>query len=226
LRYLPLAKSTITALGLFCMQAMAADAFNESTHELISASLGQDKDRVEIDLLAHQKRLKDCGAHSPFLPYRVNPYGGRVTIGYTCADNEAKSSYLQVQVRVMTEYWQAAREIGQGELITADMLQVATGVRSGLPRNVVVQADQVVGQVARRNLRAGAVLQGNAFEAVRLVKRNDAVDVKAVGIGFTIKRTGQAMDNGALGDSVRVRLEGGDVISARVSGQRQLIIDI
>ncbi|HCK28683.1 MAG TPA: flagella basal body P-ring formation protein FlgA, partial [Alcanivorax sp.] len=69
-----------------------------------------------------------------------------------------------------------------------------------------------------RPLSAGTVIQSHQLRKPALVERRQAVTLVAGGEGFRISREGHALDDGALGGRVRVRLSNREVVTAQVTG--------
>ncbi len=62
------------------------------------------------------------------------------------------------------------------------------------------------------------MIQSHQRRRPALVERRQAVTLVAGGEGFRISREGHALDDGALGGRVRVRLSNREVVVARVTG--------
>lgn len=201
------------------------DALPHTMQELIRSSLDQPKSLLQIRFLDYANKLASCEAPEPFLPHKVSS-GGRATIGIRCQGRERSPVYLTAEIKIIGSYWVPTAEIARGEVIAQSMLSEQTGDLSKLPRDILKDPEKIIGKQATRALKAGKPLQKNALQAVYLVKRNTTVDVQAVGVGFMIKRDGIAMDDGAMGDLVRVKLKGGDTVKATVTAKNVLNIDI
>lgn len=225
-RTFALAKASFLLLIVFSTHASAGNGPHTAVQKLISTSLDQPDSRVVTELGDLETRLDGCNAPAAFLPYPVNASGGRSTVGFRCEGDEEHPRYAQVNVRVLGAYWVPAMDIPRGAVITHDMLVEKTGDLSKLPRNVMLDDAQIIGQQTNRALKANSAVQRNALQAVFVVKRNAMVEVQASGPGFMIKREGVAMDNGALGGAIRVKLKGGGMIRATVISQNVLKIDI
>lgn len=74
------------------------------------------------------------------------------------------------------------------------------------------------------SVRGGASAQA-AARAQTLVSRGDAVNIVVRGAGFSVSQAGEAMEAGAQGDWIRVRLPGGaDPVRAQVQRPGLVII--
>jgi flagella basal body P-ring formation protein FlgA len=82
---------------------------------------------------------------------------------------------------------------------------------------VVAQPEQWVGQVASRALAAGQPLRQSMVRAPSVFRAGAQVRVTAQGPGFVVAGAGQALSDGGVGQTVRVRMDNGRVISGIVS---------
>jgi flagella basal body P-ring formation protein FlgA len=176
-------------------------------------NLGSD---VTVTVAAPEAALPPCTDPQPFLPGHDQPLLGRVTVGVRCGDGQTR--YLQARVTAIGRYWVAARDIPVGTLVTASMLEPRSGDLTALPRQAVLDENAAIGRVATRSLAHGSVIQSSQLQAPALIQRNRTVSVEAVGQGFRVVRQGEALQDGALGDTVRVRMGNRSVLTGVVAG--------
>lgn len=194
----------------------AASAANAARHflEQHNRHLGQ---RVEVEIFRSNAHWPDCRKPQAFLPANGQSGWGRVTVGVRC-HADGRPRYLQAQVRVFDRYWVVRESVPAGTELTPSMLQQRQGEISALPRGALRKLKDIVGLVASRPLREGHPLLQHQLSRRPLVARRQSVSLVAAGQGFRIVREGQAMDEGAMGDPVRVKLPDRQIISGEVSG--------
>mgnify|MGYP000856079990 CR=1 FL=1 len=175
-------------------------------------------DSVAVEVRSPSAHLPPCVAPEVFMPGRGQKPWGRVSVGVRCGERTRRVRYMQARVTVTGEYWVSAGELPAGTLIEAGMLSAERGDLSRLPANAVLERDRIVGQETARPLSAGTVIQSHQLRRPALVERRQAVTLVAGGDGFRISREGRALDDGALGGRVRVRLSNREVVTARVTG--------
>ena len=174
-------------------------------------------ERVEIEVQKITGRWPHCQTPSAFLPANRKVEWGRVTVGIRCA-NAPHTRYLQARIRAFGHYWVPRENVPAGTEITATLLKRMEGELSALPRETLRKRSEIVGQIASRPLRPGTALQRYQLKTPPLVNRRQPVTLIASGRGFHIAREGHAMDEGAEGEKVRVRLHNRKVISGFVTG--------
>lgn len=181
-------------------------------------------DNIEINVFPPAASLDSCQQAEPFLPRGDTRLMGRVSVGLRCDTDGNRVRYLQAELRVYGERVIAARDINPGEMIQADMLATERVDLSRLPAQTLTDIDAAIGQQARRPLRQGQSLSAQMLSAPQLVQRGQMVSIEARGKGFSIRRQGEALDNGARGDTVRVRTDHRDVVEAQVTGPGVLTV--
>jgi len=97
------------------------------------------------------------------------------------------------------------RRVRRGEIIRARDLELRKLARSELPRGVVTDRDALVGLAARHALRSGLPVRARDVKPPTLVKRGAIVTMEIRTAFMRLTARGKALDNGARGDTVRVR---------------------
>jgi|TARA_B100000929_G_scaffold269854_1_gene239641 flagella basal body P-ring formation protein FlgA len=185
-------------------------------------TLGQE---VVIDIAPPSPHLPPCLQPSPFLPNANQAPIGRVSVGVRCGEDGRQTRYLQAQVDVIGRYIVAGQDIARGTLITSSMLAQREGNLSDLSSQSLTSEEDVVGKVAQRPIRSGSTFQAHFLQAPSLVERGQRVTVIAEGSGFRVSREGEALTDGAEGETIRVRFGPRDIMNARVIGQGTLMVD-
>lgn len=196
------------------------DAVTNAAQHFLSEQTRGLGEKVTVTVRPSMADLPPCAAPQPFLPGQGQPRLGRVTVGVRCGDGKVR--YLQARVTAYGHYWVAGQRIAAGTRITAAMLQARDGELDRLPATTVFDRTTAIGQVATRTLTEGSVLQTTQLRAPNLVHRRQPVTVEALGSGFRVTRQGKALQDGALGDTVRVRMADRSVLSGVVSGDDQV----
>ncbi|WP_445005312.1 flagellar basal body P-ring formation chaperone FlgA [Halomonas mongoliensis] len=227
LRTLP-CRLLLLSIWLVAAPAMAASDLHEELLHRVQAFLYEqaEADEVVIEVSPPSAHLPRCEHPEPFLPRSGAPAVGRVSVGVRCGAGGHQVRYLQAQIGVIASYPVAAVDLAPGSVLTEAHLELRHGNLAELPRQAVSDAAELVGQQARRSIRAGSPLQAQFFQARAVVERGQAVVVEAGGSSFRVTREGEALEPGALGESIRVRFGQREIIRARVIGNGRLAIDI
>lgn len=195
----------------------------ETVHDFLYQQARPLGDEVQVELQPPAAQLPPCLSPQPFLPANSQTPWGRVTVGVRCADDQAVR-YLSAQVTVIGEYLTLSRDLAPGATVDAGMLTATRGDLSRLPATAVLDPAEAIGQVARHRLAAGNPLLRHNLHKPALIKRGEKVTITSQGQGFRVTREGEAMEPGALGDKVRVRLDRNTNLTAVVTGRGQLSV--
>lgn len=164
---------------------------------------------------AFPRGLAACTTLEPFMPTGARLWG-RTTVGVRCAGERPWTVYLQAKVTVQATYYVAARQIAPGEPLSAADLVARDGDLTVLPLAVITDPAQAIGSTALARISAGLPLRQDLLKSAASVSAGQTVRVVAAGPGFTISAEGSALANGAPGQSVRVRMAAGQIVTAIV----------
>ncbi|MBK5929773.1 flagellar basal body P-ring formation chaperone FlgA [Halochromatium salexigens] len=203
----------------------ADEAMLQAVQAFLHEQASQQGEDLVIELTPPAAKLPPCRSPEPFLPGRSRSLEGRLSVGVRCGEQGRQVRYLQAEISRYGDYPVLEQELAPGTLVTAEMLTQRQGNLSDLPRDSVLEPESIIGQVARRTVRAGVPLQHRQFRAKLLVKRGQQVVVEARGKHFRVAREGEALDSGGLGERVRVRFATRELIDATVVGKARLAVD-
>ena len=217
-------------LATLCVTALAnaqADDDNllQTVHQFLYEETQALGEEVVIDLRPPSPHLPECVQPEPFLPNANQAPLGRVSVGVRCGENSRQVRYLQAQIDVIGNYVVAARDIERGTLITSSMLRERGGNLGDLSAQTLTAEEDIVGKIALRPIRSGSAFLAHYLQAPYLIERGQRVTVIAQGSAFRVSREGEALENGALGERVRVRFGSREIMTARVTGQGILVVD-
>ncbi|TDR56091.1 flagella basal body P-ring formation protein FlgA [Halomonas ventosae] len=202
-----------SAVGDATLEAEIADFLKQEAREL-----GY---QAEVSVSARGLDAASCAVRELFLPPSADMRRGRIVVGVRCLE-QGETHYLRADVALPVDYLVVAEPIATGERVTLDQLRWERGDLASLPNGVLRDPAELESMRARRSLRPGTQLRSAFLEKEPLVERRQAVTISATGTAFRIEREGVALDAGGLGDWLRVRMGGGEVIEARVVGASRL----
>ncbi|CAO1658533.1 Flagella basal body P-ring formation protein FlgA [Halomonas sp. NYA30] len=201
------------------------DALLQQVHQFLYQETQALGEEVVIDLRPPSPHLPECIQPEPFLPNANQAPLGRVSVGVRCGENGRQVRYLQAQIDVIGSYVVAARDIERGTLITSNMLSERGGNLGDLSAQALTAEEDIVGKITQRPIRTGSAFLAHYLQAPDLVERGQRVTVVAQGSAFRVSREGEALENGALGEQVRVRFGSREIMTARVTDRGILVVD-
>lgn len=157
------------------------------------------------------------------------PRGARIAAGQTVQIGEASVTLrlrlpdggeraLPVRLRWFQPAPVATRPLKKGDVLREGDLFLRTVERDSL-RDIPSSLEGLLGSRLARDVPAGSPLTRSDFEALPLVERRDRVILRARSGSLVVVASAQALDSGALGETVRVRnMESRVVVEAVVVG--------
>jgi flagella basal body P-ring formation protein FlgA len=88
-------------------------------------------------------------------------------------------------------------------IITADTLTTLTLAEDKINNLVVVDKDKLIGMALKRSLSAQRPINQTDIEAPRIIKKGDLIAMKVTTPYMQLNVQGRALDDGAMGDSIR-----------------------
>ncbi|NDL62624.1 flagellar basal body P-ring formation protein FlgA [Enterobacteriales bacterium SAP-6] len=197
------------------MPSSGAGAADRLTEQLTAFMAGQyATPPVSLDVLVKTPAAQRQNCESPqfTLPSR-NRIWGNISIAIVCG---AQKRYVQAEVRVTDKYLIAARPIAAKQTLADGDVAWRTGrldLLSSMPLTDMALAE---GSVSERAIGSGQPLTAAMLRRPWQVKTGQQVQISAQGEGFAIQSTGKAMNNAAVNDRLRVRMDSGQMVNGRL----------
>lgn len=132
--------------------------------------------------------------------------------------NPEKSDNLDLMQRVIV-----VRPVSRGDLLTREDLGLQTLSRSG--GGGFTDIDELVGRRAKKSLRTGLVVHDRHLQPDWMVHAKQSVSVVNNTAGIQVTTAGIALENGRLGDLVKVRnLSSNTILHGFVAGMKKILI--
>ena len=133
-------------------------------------------------------------------------------------ENLEKSDNLDLMQRVIV-----VRPVSRGDLLTREDLGLQTLSRSG--SGGFIDIDELVGRRAKKSLRTGLVVHDRHLQPDWMVHAKQSVSVVNNTGGIQVTTAGIALENGRLGDLVKVRnLSSNSILHGFVAGTKKISI--
>ena len=153
---------------------------------------------------------------------------GEISVALTCPSGKSWTRTMKAYVSVPGEIWRAKTSILPGSPFkTAEWVRVTVDLAK-LPEPLLGSlADSVEalnGFEARRAIPSGRPLVLTDWQKIAVIKRGATVKVTLRGSGFDIAATGVTLDEGAVGDTVRVRTPEGKVLEGVAEADGSVLV--
>lgn len=173
---------------------------------------------VQIGRLDPRLQLAPCARIEPYLP-RGTQLWGRTRVGLKCLEGPvAWNVFLPVTVKAWGPAWVVKKTVAANAVLSTEDAELVAEVDWADSRApIVALPEHWVGMQAAFTLLPGQALRQNALRAPQVFSVGSQVRVAAVGAGFEMSSTGQALTVGQVGQPARVKLANGKVVSGPVN---------
>ena len=132
---------------------------------------------------------------------------------------------LLLDLRWRCEVLIVTENIGRGERIYPWQVSLRREYLSRCPRQGIEDPEELVNYVALKNIPRGEPLRMGYLKKEPLVRRGEVVSIIFRRGSIEISFTGEALDNGFLGDTVRVRSANtGKILRGRVVSEGSVLV--
>lgn len=183
---------------------------------------GAPRIEVAVGQLDARLRLAPCQHIDVYVPEGTRMWG-KSRIGLRCTQGAVKwNVYLPITVKVFGQALVATGDLAAGTPLVPGDLALAEVDLAEEPSAAVTRSELALGRALTRPLKAGQSLRAAQLRARQWFSAGETVTVSAVGDGFSVSSEGQALTNGIEGQPVRVRTEGGRVVTGQAVGDRRV----
>lgn len=233
-------KVSVLAVAIACTLGAHAQAtggkpdFIESTQRWLDNAVsnvrpaGATSLRMEVAVgeLDNRLRLAPCAKVETYIPVGTRLWG-KTRLGLRCLDGSAKwNVFLPVTIKAYGTAWVIKGNVAAGAVLTeADAIESEVDwAEESSP--IVASPSQWAGQVTTRALTTGQALRQAMIKPPQVFQAGAQVRVVAQGAGFQITSDGQALSAGFVGQSARVKMDSGRVMTGVVRDSRTVQLEI
>ena len=158
--------------------------------------------RTQLD---NRTRLTACPGPLNAEPTHRSFRGGRLTMKVSCEYEVSWSIYVPVTVTSDMTVVRVNRSLPRGTILSEHDLQALLVQRSPAHLPLINHIEEAIGSALKRPLTAGTELQHSMLEAPVVVKRGDQTVIAAGNAQLSVRMTGKALQDGAIGEQIRVQ---------------------
>ena len=182
--------------------------------------------QATLGALDSRLRLAPCARVEVYQPPGTRLWGNS-RVGMRCLEGATRWNVtLPVTVQALGTAWVLRRDVAPGSTLEAGDLMPAEVDWAAEPSPVLAGRNAWEGQVASRALSAGQTLRENLVRAAQVFQAGAQVRVLVDGGGFQIASQAQALSAGVVGQTARVKMESGRVLTATVLDARTVRVEI
>lgn len=161
--------------------------------------------RIKVGRLDPRLRLRRC-AHaleSTWAPGSARL--GQATVAVRCAGARPWKLYVPVRIARQRKVAVTTRPMARGERISNHDLVLESRTLGQQRTAIVLDPRRVQGYTLKYAVAAGKILTARMLDAPKLVRRGHRVVMTAASQGLNIQMKGIALEDGLLGDTIKVR---------------------
>lgn len=191
-----------------------------------SASHSPLRMEVHVGELDKRLRLAPCDRVEQYIPVGSRLWG-KTRLGLRCVQGSTKwNVFLPVTVKAFGPAWVIRGTVAQGAVLTEADAMSAEVDWAETVSPIVAKMSDWVGQTATRTLSTGQTLRQDVLKIMPAFLAGAQVRVLAQGVGFEIATSAQAVTLGVVGQSVRVRMDNGRVMTGQVLDGRTVRLEL
>ncbi|CAM3040093.1 flagellar basal body P-ring formation chaperone FlgA [Legionella worsleiensis] len=225
--------SVLTFFASFCLNAEQIQSLDLIKHKIESYVLNdltgyaEGKIQVQADQLDSRLNLRACADErlEIFNPYQT-PLLHTTTMGIKCMEEDNHwTLYVPIKVSVLKTVLVAKRALVKGSRINNDDIYSLEMDAQKLKHGYFTNKKELLGLICKQDISPDSPLNNFNIELAKLVHRGDHVTIFATNDLLTVSMSGVAVDEGVLGDSIRVKnLSSKRVIEARITGEKKVTV--
>ena len=179
--------------------------------------------RVEISVgaLDDRMRLAPCAAVEPFVPAGARLWG-KTMLGMRCKTGATWSVLVPVHIKVFAQALVAAGPLQAGQPVSEADVRVDEVDLTRENGPVLTDPSQIGDSILARPVGAGQAMRREFIKPRPVINQGDPVKLVYSGPGFSVSGSGKALTAAGEGQSVRIQLESGKVLSGTVRGGKQV----
>lgn len=224
-------KAPALAAFVACVTALSASAAEPSPLEqqalaFVQSQLGTQTlpGRVEVVAgpLDARLRLAPCQQVQAYLTPNTRLWG-KTRVGLRCTQGATPwNVYLPVTVKVWGRALVTAQAMPAGQVLAAADVREAEVDLAEDASPALTDAAALVGRTLARSVTAGQGVRQVTLKARQWFAPGDTVRIRAVGDGYAVAGSGEAMTAGIEGQPARVRTESGRLVTGVAVAEHQL----
>jgi flagella basal body P-ring formation protein FlgA len=117
-------------------------------------------------------------------------------------------------------------DLPKGTTVKPEHLEMKDVALDHVPEGAMTRAEDLVGQRLRTKTTAKTMVRKAAVEAPPVIARGDVVRVVARGRGLKISRQGVAQQDGAIGQTIKVKASEGELLLGKIESATLVVIGL
>ncbi len=130
-----------------------------------------------------------------------------ILIDFRVNGDSQRKILVSGKIGVMRDVVKAARNINSGEIISAKDIILVSEKGKYFKKSIITNKDDVIGKRSTRRIQADQMIQNGMFEVPPAIEKGARIMIKAESAELLITASGKALEEGCVGDRIRVMNE-------------------
>lgn len=173
----------------------------------------------QVTVIPPVKTLPPC-EHTPdiIIPGQNRLLLGNFTVKAVC-QKPRWSIHVKANVHIELPIIKSARTIDREQIIQANDLTINLVNLKHIRGRYFTEIHAITGKMASRRISPAQIIRSNMIEQPQIIKKHDTVVIEAGHSGVTVTMTGQALESGAINESIQIKNNSsGKVVKAKILG--------
>jgi flagella basal body P-ring formation protein FlgA len=181
----------------------------------------------QIQMTFNPQDQKVLGLCEPLFKFDIQPRRA-LNLGLVswdvsiCSDSATKKVTIIANARAWQDQVVVARPLAYKQLLRADDFTTRRVLSDSLPAQPLLRLEQCAGEQSAADLKPGTIMIARMVDPVPLVRAGQLITITLTSGSVQIRSVGRAMEQGSLGQSIKVRNETTrDVFDVTVTGRQE-----
>lgn len=162
--------------------------------------------KIEVFPLDSRLQLPQCSKTLEVFTLPGSRDVGNLSVGVRCSGEKPWTIYHKANIKVFKDVAILRNTLRQGAIVSESDIELTAKDVAQL-RGGYLQPEQAIGKSVRKTLSAGTVLISDHLAGIKLIRRGQAVTIRAQSANFDVSMPGVALMDGEEGQRIRVRNE-------------------
>ncbi|MCG6939200.1 MAG: flagellar basal body P-ring formation protein FlgA [Gammaproteobacteria bacterium] len=162
------------------------------------------KIEVKTGKLDSRLKLNKCNKYLQAFSPKGSSMMGKTTVGVKCPGTKPWSLHVPVTISIYKSIIVSAQQLQKDTILTAADIKQEKHDLADLSYGYFENSKDVIGMKLKRHVLAGTALTPAMLSKRQIVSRGQNVTIYAQSGSMVVRMTGKALDNGAVGERIKV----------------------
>lgn len=211
--------------NVFGKSYFSGERLKKACYEYIQTIVGEDA-LISLPPSIPDQSFEEQGIIAKF-NWNTQAKKGNSFIALEFYNNEKiiKRIEIPVRIQIFDIVPVAKKTITRGAIIRDEDISLEKREITNYKENEIIDYSEIIGKKAKHNIKEGTVLCNYMIEEEPIIERGNKVNIIVQSGGVRIRTNGEALQNGRIGEKIRIKREGTQtILQGRVAKDGSVII--